>query len=38
VTGWPIGTIIRGRKVMWDGGLAAPAQGERVRFLETLSS
>ena len=38
VTGWPVGTIIRGRKVMWDGGLATPAQGERVRFLDTLSS
>jgi dihydroorotase len=38
VTGWPVGTIIRGCKVMWDGGLATPAQGERVRFLETLSS
>jgi len=38
VTGWPVGTIIRGRKVMWDGGLVTPAQGERVRFLETLSS
>jgi dihydroorotase len=38
VTGWPVGTIIRGRKVMWDGDLATPAQGERVRFLETLSS
>ena len=38
VTGWPVGTIIRGRKVMWDGRLATPAQGERVRFLETLSS
>jgi dihydroorotase len=36
VTGWPIGTIIRGRKVMWDGSLTAPAQGERVRFVETL--
>jgi dihydroorotase len=38
VTGWPIGTIIRGHKVMWEGTLAAPAQGERVRFLETLAS
>ena len=38
VTGWPVGTIIRGRKVMWDGVLTTPAQGERVRFLETLSS
>src|SRR5271169_1937701 len=38
VTGWPVGTVIRGRKVMWEGSLTAPAQGERVRFLETLSS
>ncbi len=38
VTGWPVGTLIRGRKVMWDGSLTAPAQGERVRFLETLAS
>ncbi len=37
VTGWPVGTLIRGRKVMWDGSLIAPAQGERVRFLETLA-
>ena len=38
VTGWPVGTLIRGRKVMWDGSLVAPSQGERVRFLETLAS
>jgi dihydroorotase len=38
VTGWPVGTVVRGRKVMWDGSLIAPAQGERVRFLETLTS
>ena len=37
VTGWPVGTVVRGRKVMWDGSLATPAQGERVRFLETLA-
>jgi dihydroorotase len=37
VTGWPVGTIVRGRKVMWDGALATPSQGERVRFLETLA-
>jgi dihydroorotase len=35
--GWPTGTVIRGRKVMWEGSLATPAQGERVRFLETLA-
>ena len=38
VTGWPVGTLVRGRKVMWDGSLATPGQGERVRFLETLTS
>jgi dihydroorotase len=38
VTGWPVGTLIRGHKVMWEGSLTAPAQGERVRFLETLAS
>ncbi len=36
VTGWPIGTLIRGRKVMWEGGVTTPSLGERVRFLETL--
>lgn len=38
VTGWPVGTLIRGHKVMWEGNLLAPAHGERVRFLETLAS
>ena len=38
VTGWPVGTLVRGRKVMWEGKLTTPAQGERVRFLETLAS
>src|SRR5471032_15169 len=37
-TGWPVGTLIRGHKAMWEGHLAALAQGERVRFLETLAS
>jgi dihydroorotase len=36
VTGWPIGTIIRGRKAMWEGALAPSAFGEPVRFQETL--
>jgi dihydroorotase len=38
VTGWPVGTVIRGHKVMWQGELTDPARGERVRFLETLAS
>ncbi|CEJ10402.1 L-hydantoinase [bacterium YEK0313] len=32
VTGWPVGTVIRGRRVMWEGQLAAPAGGAPVRF------
>jgi hypothetical protein len=36
VTGWPVGTVIRGRRVMWDGSLVAPGQGEAIRFLEAL--
>jgi dihydroorotase len=36
VTGWPVGALVRGRKVMWEGDLTAPSQGECVRFLETL--
>lgn len=36
VQGWPIGTIVRGRKVMWDGALVESAQGEFVRFSECL--
>lgn len=34
VTGWPVGTIIRGRVVMWDGELTGPASGEPVSFYE----
>ena len=36
VTGWPIGTIVRGRRVMWEGELVTPSQGEVVRFAEAL--
>ena len=32
VTGWPVGTIVRGKRVMWEGELTAPATGEAVRF------
>jgi len=37
VTGWPVGTFVRGRRVMWQGELAAVSTGEPVRFLETLT-
>ncbi len=34
VQGWPVGTIVRGRKVMWDGEILSPATGEPVGFHE----
>lgn len=34
VTGWPVGTIVRGRRVMWQGEIIGPADGEAVRFYE----
>ena len=37
VSGWPIGTFVRGHKAMWEGDLVAAGQGECVRFQETLS-
>lgn len=36
VTGWPIGTIVRGMRVMWDGEIVTPSQGRAVRFAEAL--
>jgi dihydroorotase len=36
VTGWPVGTIVRGHKVMWDGALVTPSIGQPMRFLEAL--
>ncbi|MBA5779271.1 dihydroorotase [Stappia sp. F7233] len=36
VTGWPVGTIVRGNRVMWEGELAAPSLGEPVLFAEAL--
>jgi len=36
VTGWPVGTLVRGKRVMWQGELLSPSQGEAVLFNETL--
>ncbi|CAK01208.1 dihydroorotase [Bartonella tribocorum] len=36
VKGWPVGTIIRGMRVMWEGEIVTPSQGEPVKFIETL--
>jgi dihydroorotase len=38
VTGWPVGTFVRGMKVVWDGALASPSRGEAIRFAEALSA
>ena len=38
VTGWPVGTVVRGHRVMWEGQLTAPARGEAVEFLETMAA
>ncbi len=34
VTGWPAGTLVRGRRVMWEGEVLVPAGGEPVGFYE----
>ncbi len=36
VAGWPVGTIVRGRRVMWEGDLVTPSTGEPIRFVEAL--
>lgn len=36
VTGWPIGTVVRGRRVMWEDEILGEARGEPVLFLEAL--
>ncbi|MEZ5766094.1 MAG: dihydroorotase [Xanthobacteraceae bacterium] len=36
VKGWPVGTFVRGRRVMWQGELPTPSTGEPIRFMETL--
>jgi dihydroorotase len=36
VTGWPVGTFVRGQRVMWEGQLVTPSTGEAVRFLDSL--
>ena len=32
VTGWPVGTIVRGHKVMWEGQLIEKSIGQPLRF------
>ena len=35
ITGQPVGTIVRGHKVMWHGKLAPTAAGQPIRFMST---
>lgn len=37
VTGWPVGTLVRGNVVMWEGELTTPGAGAPVRFIDTLA-
>jgi dihydroorotase len=37
VTGWPVGTMVRGSLAMWQGEIAKSAQGQPIRFLEALA-
>ncbi len=36
VTGWPVGTIVRGIRVMWQGEIVTPSQGRAVEFSEAV--
>lgn len=38
LTGRPVGTVIRGRRVMWDAELLGAPDGQPLRFQETLRS
>ncbi len=37
IVGWPVGTIVRGRRVMWEDELLSPSGGQPVRFLQALT-
>ena len=36
VTGWPVGTIVRGMRVMWDGEIVTAGRGRAVEFSEAV--
>ena len=36
VLGWPVGTFVRGKKVMWEGDVVTPSTGAPVRFHASL--
>jgi dihydroorotase len=36
VQGWPVGTIVRGRRVMWENDILGTADGRPISFVEAL--
>ncbi|HEY8066476.1 MAG TPA: dihydroorotase [Methylosinus sp.] len=36
VAGWPVGTFVRGARVMWEGELTTPSTGRPIRFQQGL--
>jgi dihydroorotase len=38
VKGWPVGTLVRGQKVMWQGEIIEKAKGQPAKFLEALNA
>ncbi len=36
VVGWPVGTFVRGAKIMWEGELVTPSSGAPMRFWNAL--
>ncbi len=36
VTGWPVGTFVRGARVTWEGELTTPSTGRPIRFQQAL--
>ena len=32
IQGWPVGTMVRGQRVMWDNELTTPATGQPIEF------
>jgi dihydroorotase len=36
VSGWPVGTVVRGARVVWDSALVTAGTGAPVRFLDAL--
>ncbi|MEH6719021.1 MAG: dihydroorotase [Aurantimonas endophytica] len=37
VTGWPVGTFVRGNRVMWEGEIVEGGEGQPAEFVETLA-